>query len=566
MYYVCGLTWMEVLVLKEVIFWNDSSYVAKVIDSITRLTKSSYVFVTDLESDMTWWSEEAQNYFGVARCVYDGKSDAEKYIHPDDLPIYLEGFGKRMQGIDCNEEFKYRVRNVYGEYRLFAAMTELIYNDEGKPKYFIGVLINKNYSSDIDPVTGLYSAKIYHEGIQKAISQSDNAVIIKIGLYRFNNLNMIYGFEYTDNILKGIAGKLKEIANGQAKVYRLEGSKFAMIYNNLSREELIELSEEIAVKMKNEIYVEERNVPLKVAIGAVIIDESTKDVSSLRSKVTYAVNLSKAHRQGELVIFNDEVKTKNGTNLELIKVIHKSIGNGCDGFYLNYQPIVESKTGKICGMEALLRWKKEPYGDVPPGMFIEWLESDSSMYELGKFVLKQALQDGMRFKRIRPDIFMNVNVAAIQLENKDFRGMVREIIDETGFPASDLCLELTERCRDLDIDFLKEETMYFQSLGIKCAIDDYGTGSASPSIVMKVPVDEIKVDMSFVRGIRENIINQSMVEGIIEFAKTTGIKTCIEGVEDAELEEFLRKYEATWFQGYHYSKPSDVEYIEKILI
>lgn len=269
--------------------------------------------------------------------------------------------------------------------------------------------------------------------------------------------------------------------------------------------------------------------------------------------------------QHQIVIFNDEVKTANGADLALMKVIHQSVRNNCEGFYLVYQPIVNSNTGEIVGAEALVRWNREPYGNVPPGMFIEWLETDPSMYDLGNFVLRTALSETKHLLTSKPDFFINVNLSVRQLERPEFRREVVKILDETQFPAGNLCLELTERCKDFPLDVLKKEVCYFQSLGIRIAMDDYGTGSASSNIVMNIPMNEIKIDMSFIRGIIDNPKNQAMVRSILYFADKSNMATCLEGVENEELQNYLRDYNATWFQGYYYSKPIPLDELENML-
>lgn len=140
-----------------------------------------------------------------------------------------------------------------------------------------------------------------------------------------------------------------------------------------------------------------------------------------------------------------------------------------------------------------------------------------------------------------------------------------KILEETDYPASHLCMELTERCRDLPLELLKQEVQYFQSKGIRFAMDDYGTGSASSNIVMNVPMDEIKIDMSFIRGIMDNPKNQEMIRSILYFARKSNMTTCLEGVENEALQNYLRDYDATWFQGYHYSKPIPVQSLEDML-
>ena len=198
-------------------------------------------------------------------------------------------------------------------------------------------------------------------------------------------------------------------------------------------------------------------------------------------------------------------------------------------------------------------------------MFIDWLENDPSMYELGNFVLETALRDGLKFLAINPKFFINVNVSAKQLERQSFCKVVLKLLDEIHYPADHLCLEITERCGSLPQSVIKETVTFLKKFGIKFAIDDYGTGSASSSMALNLPVDEIKIDMSFIRDIIENEKKQMMVQSIVDFANAVHIKTCLEGVADEKLEKYLRTYGASWFQGYYYSKSVSVENLEKLI-
>ena len=191
---------------------------------------------------------------------------------------------------------------------------------------------------------------------------------------------------------------------------------------------------------------------LKICAGAILIEQYDGRADSLSSKAAYALGHSETDHQGNLIIFNDEVRTSNNVDLELMKVIHQSVREGCEGFYVEYQPIVVSGTGRIVGAEALVRWRKEPYGTVPPGRFIEWMETDPVMYELGNYVLRTALQETVELLAVLPEFVLNVNVSARQMEREVFRAEVLQILEQTAFPASHLCLELTERCKDMPLD------------------------------------------------------------------------------------------------------------------
>ncbi|MBO5523120.1 MAG: EAL domain-containing protein, partial [Roseburia sp.] len=371
--------------------------------------------------------------------------------------------------------------------------------------------------------------------------------------------------DFSNELLRAIALKFIYMMDMDKAVYRLERERFVFILKKAGREELLAFEQEVRSALNAGIMAQGEIHSLKMGAGAILLEGYHEDASSICGQVTYALNNSVRRQQDKLMIFNDEVQTSRGVDLALMKVIHQSVRNGCEGFFVVYQPIVKAETGAIVGAEALVRWNREPYGMVPPGMFMEWLETDPSMYDLGNFVLRTALSETRGILAYKPDFFINVNISARQLERPEFRQEVLEILAETDYPADHLCMELTERCRNFPLDVLKREVCFFQGKGIRFAMDDYGTGSASSNIVMNVPMDEIKIDMSFIRGIMDNPKKQAMVRSILYFAAKANMATCLEGVENEELQNYLRDFNATWFQGYHYSKPVPVQELEELL-
>lgn len=219
----------------------------------------------------------------------------------------------------------------------------------------------------------------------------------------------------------------------------------------------------------------------------------------------------------------------------------------------------------IRGMEALIRWELEPYGLISPGIFMEWLEEDPCIFDLGNWILRTALKDIGRIRDKIPHFFVNVNISAAQLSRKEFRDSVMTILKETGARPEELCLELTERCRDLDVTFLKNEVNFFHSKGIKIALDDFGTGNSSLSLALELPIDELKVDMSFIKDIEHKPQNQAMVQSIVDYANRTNTETCIEGIENQEVSDYVHQFGATWYQGYFYSKPVPIDQFETLL-
>lgn len=287
--------------------------------------------------------------------------------------------------------------------------------------------------------------------------------------------------------------------------------------------------------------------------------------AQVKSTLIYALTQSKYEGRGELIWLGISNEQDRSNNIELLSRIHQSIQDGCKGFYLCYQPMVDVITEKIVGAEALIRWSSEQDGEVSPGRFIPWIEVDAAYYELGKWIMRRALHDANEFRKVLPNFIINVNITASQLERREFRSDVCQIVKESGYPPEQFFMELTERCRQLDYNFLKKEMAFFHKHGMKLSLDDFGTGSSSMGLLMELPIDELKVDMSFVKDIQKKRVNQAVVKHIVQCANSLGLKTCIEGVENEELSIFLRPNEASYYQGYYYSKPVPAEDFRRLL-
>jgi EAL domain-containing protein (putative c-di-GMP-specific phosphodiesterase class I) len=216
-------------------------------------------------------------------------------------------------------------------------------------------------------------------------------------------------------------------------------------------------------------------------------------------------------------------------------------------------------------MEALLRWSQEPYGNTAPGGFIQWLEQDECFFELGNWILRQALSDAMEIVKEQPDFVVNVNVSYTQLDRSDFRDSLIQILQEIGFPSKNLCLELTERCRTMDIERLRELLEFCTSCGIRIALDDFGTGSASLNLLRQLPINCLKIDRAFISNIRTNKADEIIVELVIECAKKLGMNVCLEGVEDKQLYDYIKKYDVYSHQGYYYSRPVRIDEFKELL-
>lgn len=548
-------------------FWSDMDGIfPELVKQMASLAKKSYYSITNLKSGITWWSESTLEYFGLEQnYTAIGKEKTKRELHPDDVETFKYCFGRRVEGNDLDKSWEYRVKDG-DKYNRFNAMSRMISDNEGKPLLLITRFVNYGLSDEVYTVTGLRTEAVLTRQLNEYISEGRRGALLKVNLDQFSHISVMYGAAFGDKVLNCVAQLLINILHDNSNIYKLSGVKFVLALGDIPRKKLREIYEKIEDAMENNVEVEGKKIPLRISAGAVYIEPYMTDSNAVRSRLTYAVNHSRYEHHGELVIFNDEMGGKdNQHQFELIALIHQCATSDFDGFKLFYQPIADTKNGTIRGMEALIRWEKEPYGIISPGIFMEWLEEDPCIFDLGNWILRTALNDIKKVRDELPGCFVNVNVSAAQLERREFRQSVMNILSETGARPEELCLELTERCRDLDVDFLKGEVDFFHSKGIKIALDDFGTGNSSLSLALELPFDELKVDMSFIRDIKDKPQNQAMVQSIIDYAKRTKTETCIEGIENREVDDYIKKFGATWHQGYYYSKPVPIESIEKLI-
>ena len=550
---------------KQEFCMEKSQIFQEMISRISKLSQDSYLMVTDMQHNLTFVPESTAEFLGIPSgwCEDGYKIVLEKSVHPYDCPEYTEEMKKRLRGINLENDLYIRMGKDK-KYVMTQIITDMIL-EQGKNRYFIVLLRNQNVIPEIDPLTDLYGQVKFEKDIVDYIQQGRKVAVLEIEIDHMNDINILYGTNYSDRIQKVLAYRFIYMMDADKAVYRMGNSNYAFILRDASREEAAAFLEKIRARLEESDVLENNHFDLKIYASGIILDHYEGEISTVQSKLEYVLGKMRTRRDHKLMFFNDLVQINGDVDLDLMKIIHQSVLNQCDGFYVEYQPVVHAQTGEIAGAEALVRWKKEPYGIVPPGMFIDWLESNPCMYDLGNFVLKQALTDAVEFRKSNPDFFINVNMSAKQLERKTFCGVVMALLKETGFPAGQLCLELTERCRSMPVSVMEEKLLYLKQHGVRLAMDDYGTGSASSSVLLQTPMDEIKIDMSFIRGITDNQTKQALVRSMVDFANEADLKSCLEGVEDEKLQNYLRSFGATWFQGYYYSRPVQAAAMKKLL-
>lgn len=529
------------------------------------MANGAYTYLTDIKHNYSRWSKEAVDYFGLPSEYMENAGDIwMENVHPDDRAVYAASIKELFGGKVSEHNLQYRARTKDGKYIVCTCRGVVIRDENGEPDYFGGTIKNNDTLSYFDDISNFRSLYGFLEDLQSAQWKGESIQIMLLGINEFSRLNDIYGYTFGNRVLQEFAKMIDTEAHGMGEWYRMDGTKFAIVCKKSSVDDLKNLYKRIQYNSIHDFEVDGNRIVLSFVAGAINLDSLEVSAETVYSCLRFAYYESKNNHLGELFVLKNNVGDDKRFAIERINVIRNSIVNNCEGFFLCYQPIVDATTEKIIGAEALIRWKNDEYGVVPPVQFVDVLEQDNLFPELGKWILRTALVDAKKFLARYPGFIVNVNLSYTQLEKSDFVEDVLAIIEDVNFPPQNLCLEITERCRLLDMGLLKDIFTRLRKHGIKVALDDFGTGFSSIGVLRELPVTTVKIDRSFVMNIEQNNSDQNTVRFISELADSFSSSVTAEGIETPEMRELLLRFKIKSLQGFYYSKPLPMdEFMDK---
>ena len=531
----------------------------KIFDIVSNVPDGQFVFIEDMNTGISTWSKEAVEYFGLPDTNIKNTTEVFKVlVHPDDLKMWVreinEVFAMKSDGFFCT----YQIKNAQGKYVPCTGKGKLILGENGEPLLFAGSVTIHHGEEVHDAVTDLPKFQSFLKNISQTKKELRECLLMALEPKRFNSINALYGYNFGNKILYETACIMKELVGDGGRVYRLEGVSFGILFQNINLDYVKEVFQKIRDSLAN-FSLDGSAVNIEIYGGALYTKNHTVSSQTVYSCLLSALEKAKDEDSYEMVVFDDESHETNFKMLELLDAIKAGIRNNCEGFYLCYQPFVSTVTGKIIGAEALIRWRDPAFGEISPGRFVPHLESHPCFYDLSIWVLRKAIEDTKKIIKEIPGFFINVNMSYSQLERPEFKDEVISILEEYDFPAKNLQLELTERCRNLDMNYLREQLTFFREHGIKIALDDYGTGNSTINLLCDLPITCVKIDQTFILHILDKSNNRVVVDSTVQCAKRLGLNVCFEGVETQEIKDFIGKYSANYHQGYFYSRPVEFD-------
>ena len=530
-------------------------------EAISVAAEGTYVYLCDMKYDYSRWSKTAVDAFRLPSEYMYGAGDIwEERIHPEDRDAYHKSIDAIFSGADSGHEMQYRARKVSGEYDICTCKGIVIRdNRTNEPEYFGGTIRNHGIQGHADHLTGLRNQYGFFEDLQSNIINNTSMIVCMVGINKFSDINELYGYQFGNSVLQNFGKIFIEHVGNAGYAYRLDGVKFAVLTSRQTKDEIEKNYEDLRSFFRSNFSVDDKYVNLELNAGMIEVNNFDADSQTVYSCLNYAYGESRVKKQGDLVEFNNSPDNADQHGIEQLHTIRASMTQNYKGFYLLYQPVVDAEKEVLSGAEALIRWENEEYGMVPPDLFVPVLEKDPLFPGLGQWILETAVRDAKKLLKSHPDFVMNVNLSYTQLEKPDFAHMVISVLENADFPPEHLCLEITERCRLLDMELLKNIIEALRAKGVLIALDDFGTGFSSVVLVKNIPFDVIKIDRSFVLRIEEDNKEREIIRHFAGVASTFGAKVSVEGIETAGMRDILQRYGVQSFQGYYYAKPFRLE-------
>ena len=415
-----------------------------------------------------------------------------------------------------------------------------------------------------DDLTGLANRALFKDRVEHALtrrSQGERLVgLLFLDLDRFKTVNDSLGHTVGDGLLVAIGERLHAALRPEDTIARLGGDEFAILVEDVSTpQDVLELAERISSTFDLPFQSDEREITIRCSIGVVVASGGHRTADDLLRDADVAMYRAKVSRRGSYALFEPSMQAEVAARLELESDLREAIER--ERLALAYQPIVDLRNGRIVAVEALARWSHPKRGEVPPSVFIPSAEESGLILPLGAWVLRRSCRD-LAALRLRggaaANLRLSVNLSPRQLRDRSIVDEVLGALRQAGLPPDALDLEITESvvldCGEEGIGYLRT----LRAAGCRVALDDFGTGFSSLGNLRTLPIDGLKIDLSFVSAMLGGGVDAAVVEAVVRLGAALGIAVVAEGVEDAGTAKRLAELGCPFAQGYYFARPESV--------
>ena len=484
--------------------------------------------------------------------------------------LFLEKSGRETDSVECMQRGK----------KTWLQFSSRIFYEDGRPTDQIIVVQNITkqktqneellYMAYYDSLTGLYNrnyfVRLLTEFLRRAKEDNRLVSVLVIDIDDFRKVNDGLGIVAGDELVQQFGSFLKEFNGDDVIVCHLTSDVYCMaIYDPCGNKSVEHIHKEIVKRTREPFYLVGGQVlNITVSVGVAEYPEAATSALELINCAEIVMFKGKAMGKNRIQYFDTPILNDFLKNVELDSKLKEAVFE--NNFLLYYQPQYYAGNRKLRGVEALIRWKDGNGRMISPAKFIPIAEKNGTIIPIGNWVLEQSIRTFSEWRnRYGVPFVLSVNISALQYQKEDFVETLLNIIHKYDVDPDEIELEITESILIDDFSAVTEKMQLLKEYGIRISLDDFGTGNSSLSLALELPFDELKVDMSFIRDIKQKPQNQAMVQSIVDYARRTNTETCIEGIENKEVSDYIEQFGSTWQQGYYYSKPVPIDRFEEVL-
>ncbi|MEC4813627.1 MAG: EAL domain-containing protein [Scytonema sp. PMC 1069.18] len=426
-----------------------------------------------------------------------------------------------------------------------------------------------HYQALHDMLTGLPNRLLFDEilstSVPNASRKGESLAVMFLDLDRFKTINDTLGHTLGDQLLKSVAQRLKDSLRAGDTVARWGGDEFTILLPRIIQlDEVIQVARRILQAIENPYYFDTHELYVSVSIGIALLNEESPNPETLIQHADTALYQAKELGRNNYQFYTASTGTKAPNTLTLEKSLRHALER--KELVVYYQPRVNIVTGKITGVEALLRWDHPDMGLVAPNVFIPLAEDNGLIIPIGEWVLRTACQQNKLWQQAGlPAITMAVNLSPKQFRQPKLLETVEMILKQTGLEPHFLELEITESTAVEDIEFTRSVLQQLEQMGVHLSIDDFGTGHSSLSRLQLLPLHNLKIDRSFIKNLTVDAKAAHIIKAIVALGRSLGLSLTAEGVEKPEEVEFLKSIQCENVQGFFYYRPLSAQKLTEVL-
>ncbi|MEA2984296.1 MAG: hypothetical protein QOD94_550 [Alphaproteobacteria bacterium] len=414
-----------------------------------------------------------------------------------------------------------------------------------------------------DPITGLPEASTILETLEQTLARREPdefVTLCYLDLTGFRELSDTYGRPWSNDLVRAAADRMRELDWREAALGRLGRHRFILILRSKDAEAGMRMARDVDKLVAKPMTVQGQIVHVRAHIGLTYAPRDGTTSDDLFRHATLAMRAAKRAGRGRIVAFESTMEADLHERRFLERELKRALDE--DALEVHYQPIVSAEGSQIIGVEALLRWAHPTRGNIPPMVFVSVAEQTGIMGRLGEYVLYRALNDAKRW----PNLYVAVNLSPIQLKDRALFALVSAMLEETGIEGSRLVLEITEGMLIDNPEESRRRLEEIRELGVRVALDDFGSGYSSLSYLQRLPFDKLKIDGSFVAPLGKSENSGFIIQAIVALGRALNLSVLVEGVETEEQRVLLRLAGCNEMQGFLFARPGPAQTIDAQLL